>query len=231
MPWAIFFSEFLILFLTSRFLFKSFFALLYFVFRSQKAAIFLISGFFLPGVLVHELAHLIVAELLRVRTHGIEFVPELTGASLKMGSVKVEKSDILRSLLIGIAPVVVGITLLTLSIYILGRVFSYSQIFSSVLSFVTTMSIGYVVFVVANTMFSSKKDIEGFLEALIIGGIIVGALYFMGLSPHAWLVMVFGTKQVMDFIRQVDLLLTVPVGINVVVVMLSLPLLKKLHLN
>ena len=142
-----------------------------------------------------------------------------------------EKSDILRSLLIGIAPVVVGITLLTLSIYILGRVFSYSQIFSSVLSFVTTMSIGYVVFVVANTMFSSKKDIEGFLEALIIGGIIVGALYFMGLSHHAWLVMVFGTKQVMDFIRQVDLLLTVPVGINVVVVMLSLPLLKKLHLN
>lgn len=231
MPWAIFFSEFLILFLTSRFLFKSFFALLYFVFSSQKAAIFLISGFFLPGVLVHELAHLIVAELLRVRTHGIEFVPELTGASLKMGSVKVEKSDVLRSLLIGIAPVVVGITLLTLSIYILGRVFSYSQIFSSVLSFVTTMSIGYVVFVVANTMFSSKKDIEGFLEALIIGGIIVGALYFMGLSPHAWLVMVFGTKQVMDFIRQVDLLLTVPVGINVVVVMLSLPLLKKLHLN
>lgn len=230
MPWAIFFIEFLILFLTSRFLFKSFYALLYFVFHSQKAAIFLISGFFLPGVLVHELAHLIVAELLRVRTHGVEFVPELTGASLKMGSVRVEKSDIIRNLLIGIAPVVVGSVLLTLSMYVLGRVFFYSQMFSSPLSFVVSVLVGYVVFVVTNTMFSSKKDVEGLLEALVIGGIIVGALYFIGLTPHVWVIKVFGTKQVVDFIRQVDLLLTVPVGINVVVVALSLPLLKKLRL-
>ncbi len=230
MPWAIFFTEFLVLFLTSRFLFKSFYALLHFVFHSQKAAIFLISGFFLPGVLVHELAHLIVAELLRVRTHGIEFVPELSGNSLKMGGVKVEKSDILRSLLIGIAPVVVGSLLLTLSMYVLGNVFSYSKIFSSPLAFITTILVGYVVFVVTNTMFSSKKDVEGLFEALIIMGIIGGALYLMGLSPHTWLITVFGTKQIMEFIRQVDLLLIIPVGINVVVVVLSLPLLKKLRL-
>lgn len=230
MPWVFFLIEFFTLFLTSRFLFKSFYALLHYVFHSQKAAIFLICGFFLPGVLVHELAHLVVAELLRVRTHGIEFVPELTGTSLKMGSVRVEKSDVVRNLFIGIAPIVAGILLLTLSIYFLNRMFSLSQIFSSPISFFVTVLIGYVVFVITNTMFSSRKDVEGALELLLVVAIIIGAMYLIGFAPHIWVVKVAGQKQVLGFVQQVVWLLTVPVGINIAVVIGAYPLLKKLRL-
>ncbi len=230
MPWVFFLIEFLTLFFTSRFLFKSFYALLYFVFRSKRIAVVLLSAFFLPGVFIHELAHLIVAELVRVKTHGIEFVPELTGTSLKMGSVRVEKSDVFRNLFIGIAPIIVGILILTLSMYGMSRMFSYSQIFSSPLSFVITVLIGYVVFVITNTMFSSRKDVEGAVELFLGVAIIVGALYLMGLTPHTWIVKTAGQKQVVSFVQQVVWLLTVPVGINIAVVIGAYPLLKKLRL-
>lgn len=230
MPWIIFFSEFFVLFLTSRFLFKSFYALLYFVFHSQKVAIFLLSAFFLPGVFVHEMAHLVVAELLRVRTHGVEFMPELMGNSLKMGSVKVEKSDIIRSLLIGIAPLVVGSVILVLSLFVLRNTFSYSQIFSSLQSFLIAFLIGLIIFVIANTMFSSKKDVEGLLEVLIVVSLFVGGLYFAGLSPHEWVKGTLMQPQALRYAKEIDWLIAFPVGINMCVVLLALPLLKKLRI-
>lgn len=230
MPWIIFFTEFLILFLTSRFLFKSFYALLYFVFHSQRVAIVILSAFFLPGVFIHEMAHLVVAELLRVKTHGVEFMPELTGNSLKMGSVKVERSDIIRSLLIGIAPLVVGSAILVLSLFVLRNTFSYPQIVSSVPSFATAFLVGLSVFIIANTMFSSKKDVEGLLEVVIVMSLVVGGLYVAGVSPHEWVREILMQPQALRYTEKIDWLLAVPAGINVVVVSFSLPLLKKLHL-
>lgn len=230
MPWGILLGEFIVLFITSRFLFKSIFAILYFVFHSQKVAIFLLSLFFLPGVFVHEMAHLIVAELLQVKTHGIEFMPELSGNTLKMGSVKVEQSDILRRLLIGIAPFIVGSTILIVSLFILGNIYSYSQAFSSVTSFVVTILIGIVIFVIANTMFSSKKDVEGLVETLVVSLILCGAVYFIGLRPDVWIASLLMQPKALEAAIKIGWLLSIPVGINVFVVLVSLPLLKKLRL-
>lgn len=222
--------EFIVLFVTSRFLFKSIYALLYSVFRSQRVAIFLLSLFFLPGVFVHEMSHMIIAELLQVKTHGIEFIPELSGQSLKMGSVKVEQSDIIRRLLIGIAPVVIGSSFLAVSLFVLNNIYSYSQIFSSITSFLVTVGVGFVIFVVTNTMFSSKKDVEGLFEIAIVLLIVILAVYFMGLRPHEWLLpfLIQGKTQIA--IQKIDALISIPVGINVFVVLVSLPLLKKLRL-
>lgn len=230
MPWVIFTAEFLVLFATSRFLFKSLFALLYFVFRSQKAAVFLLSLFFLPGVVVHELSHLITAELLRVRTHGIEFVPELTGTSLKMGSVKVEKSDNVRSLLIGVAPVVVGVGILCLSLFLVGKGYLYQRIFSSWMDFVFVIVGGYVIFVITNTMFSSKKDVEGLFELLLVAGVVVGGLYFVGVRVHEFIVPYLMQPKILSVIQNINWLMGIPVALNVGVVILSLPIVRKLHL-
>lgn len=230
MPWGILLGEFIVLFITSRFLFKSIFALLYFLFRSQKIAILFISFFFLPGVFIHEVAHLLVAELLQVRTHGIEFIPELSGNSLKMGSVQVEKSDILRQLLIGIAPLVVGSSILIISLLVLGNIYTYSQIFSSPTSFLLTILLGIIIFIIANTMFSSKKDVEGLFETLIVAGILFGALYFIGIRPHEWIASALSQEKAFSIAEKIDWLLAVPVGVNIIVVLFSFPLLKKLHL-
>jgi hypothetical protein len=227
--WAILFIEFIILFITSRFLFKSIFALLYFLFRSQKVAIFLLSVFFFPGVFIHEMAHMVIAELLQVKTYGVEFIPELTGTSLKMGSVKVDRSDIIRRLLIGIAPLIVGSAILAVSLLIVSHVFSYSQIFSSPYSVLITIGIGLVIFVISNTMFSSKKDVEGLIEVLVVVAIITGALYFTGFRPHEILLSIMLQAKVVGVIEKIMWLLGIPVGINVVVVIFSLPLMRKLH--
>ncbi len=229
MIWVIFILEFFVLFVTSGFLFKSLFALLHFVFHSQKIAIFLLSVFFFPGVFIHEMSHLLIAELLRVRTHGIEFMPELSGTSLKMGSVKVEKSDILRSLLIGIAPLVVGSAILSVSLLILGNIYTYSQIFSSVQSVLITILIGVLIFIITNTMFSSKTDVEGLAEVLVVVGIIIGAIYFIGSRPHEWLLPILLNIKILTVVQKIDWLMSVPVAINILVVFVSMPLLKKLR--
>jgi hypothetical protein len=226
MPWVIFLLEFIILFATSRFLFKSIYVLLHTVFRSQKISIFILSLFFLPGVFVHEISHFLVAELLRVKTHGIEFVPELSGTDLKMGSVKVEQSDIIRSLLIGIAPLVVGSSLLVTALFILGKTYSYSQAFTSVGTFLISLLVVIVIFMVTNTMFSSGKDVEGLIEVLIIAAILFGALYFIGLSPHEAIIGLAMQAKVIGVIEKIDWLMGIPVAINLLVVTLSMPLLR-----
>lgn len=184
----------------------------------------------MPGVFVHEMAHLVVAELLQVKTHGIEFVPELSGSSLKMGSVQVEKSDILRRLLIGVAPLIVGSLILVISLFLLGKIYTYDSVFSSWTSFALTILIGLVIFIITNTMFSSKKDVEGLVETLIVAGILVGALYFIGIRPDAWLASVLVQPRTMSVATKIDWLLAIPVGINVLVVSVSFPLLKRLRL-
>lgn len=230
MPWAILLGEFVVLFVTSRFLFKSIFVLLYFVTHSQKVSIFLISFFFLPGVFIHEVAHLVVAELLQVKTHGIEFIPELSGNSLKMGSVQVEKSDIFRRLFIGVAPLIVGSLILVLSLFLLGKVYTYDAIFSSWTSFALSLLIGVIVFIITNTMFSSKKDVGGLVETLVVVGILIGALFFIGIRPDEWILSILMQQKAIAIALKIDWLLAVPVGINVLVVLASLPLLKRLRL-
>lgn len=227
--WVILLAEFIVLFITSRFLFKALFAFLYTLFRNQRVAIVSISVIFLPGVFVHEVAHLLVAELLQVRTHGIEFTPELSGTSLKMGSVQVEKSDIIRRLLIGIAPLIVGSAILIGALFLLSNTFSHESIFSSWISILITLIAILAIFIITNTMFSSKKDVEGLLEFLIIASILIGASYFAGFRPHEYLFALILQPNIVGVITRVDWLMGVPVGINIITVVLSIPLLRKLR--
>lgn len=221
MPWVFLFTEFLILFITSKYLFNSIFLLLYKIFRSQRLSIFIVSAFFFPGVLLHELSHMIVAEVLLVKTHGMEFVPVLRDGSLKMGSVLLEKSDILRSLLIGVAPLIVGSSVLAGSLWYLSRIFSYQDVFRSPFSLVLTFIIGVLVFIISNTMFSSKKDIEGLFEFAIVASILVGGLYFAGIRIHEIILPLMLKEGVLKAVGGISFFLLVPVFINTFIVLLS----------
>lgn len=83
----------------------------------------LIYGFlFLPGVLLHEGSHWLVAKLLRVRTHRISLIPTWTeGGALRFGYVEMEKPDHLRASLVGAAPLLLGtVVVLIIGLEILG---------------------------------------------------------------------------------------------------------------
>lgn len=70
---------------------------------------------FLPGTLVHELSHWLVAKLLGVPTGRIVIWPQAKrDGSLWLGAIQVGRADPLRSSLIGIAPLISGSLLVAL---------------------------------------------------------------------------------------------------------------------
>src|SRR5258708_2217433 len=105
---GIFLGELILLFLVSKLLSTQLYLFFYSVTHSQKATIYWMAILFFPGVVVHELAHALVASLLFVPVGAIEFFPKMIGNSIKLGSVQVGKSDFVRSFFIGVAPVLVG---------------------------------------------------------------------------------------------------------------------------
>ena len=68
-----------------------------------------------PGVVIHELSHLLMAVILFVPVKSMTLVPKiLEGNKLQAGSVTIEKVDPVRRTLVGIAPLFVGISVLWL---------------------------------------------------------------------------------------------------------------------
>ena len=209
MIFVIFFSlELFFLFYLSRLLTQSLSALFYRITKSKAVTIQLLSFLFLPGVIVHELAHVLVAGILFVPVGNIEFLPQINQGNVKLGSVGIGKTDPIRRSIIGFAPVFVGLSVLFSIAY-------YSTQAGTVIQYV---GIVYVLFVIANTMFSSKKDMEGTVELFTAFGLIALALYVAGVRIDLLVVQKFLSLEVTTFFQKTDMFLLVPIGIDVVVV-------------
>lgn len=69
----------------------------------------------LPGVLLHELSHALMARALGVRVRAFSLRPRrLRGNVIQLGYVEVQRSDALRTSLIGAAPLLFGLVALAL---------------------------------------------------------------------------------------------------------------------
>jgi len=204
---ALFILELVVLFVLSRVFSKIFSQVLLRFTRSQSATIHILSFLFLPGVILHELAHWFVAGMLLVPTGEMEFVPQIQGNSVKLGSVAIGKTDPFRRFLIGVAPLLVGL------IAMFGLFASVSSVVPQ-LNWQTLLLV-YVFFEIGNTMFSSKKDMEGALYLvgfLVILGILI---YFLGLRiPLSAFEDFFLQPVVVSFLQKADIMLLFPIGIN-----------------
>lgn len=77
--------------------------------RNPQLAVGLFSVLFFPGVLLHELSHVLMAKILRVRIGSVSLIPHvLSDGRLHMGFVETEYTDIVRDALIGLAPLIAG---------------------------------------------------------------------------------------------------------------------------
>lgn len=156
----------------------------------------LISLLLLPGVVVHEIAHYLFATFLLVPVGDMEFMPQKREGELKLGSVMIGTTDPVRRFLIGVAPIIVGIAVIFLLFNFLkaGDAELYVKIF-----------LFYVLFTIGNTMFSSKKDMEGALALLILIAILGVTAFFLGVRPDSsWFEGSFFLSLV-DIIKQVNL--------------------------
>lgn len=126
-----------------------------------------------------------------------------------MGSVQIASTDPVRRALIGMAPFFWG------SSFILGILYAFLT-FGGIENIWITILTGYVLFEISNTMFSSRKDMEGTLELLIGIGILGIVGYLLGfrfpqISPDPEL-----TEMILSLFRTGTVFLTVPLIIDIV---------------
>src|SRR3989344_9654538 len=109
----------LALYFLSRWVSKSLFVLFLLLFRSRSVAISLLLVLTFPGTVIHELAHLFTAEILRVPTGKLTLVPEsIREASIKSGSVAIAETDPFRRYAIGLAPLFTGVVAISAISYL-----------------------------------------------------------------------------------------------------------------
>lgn len=202
----LFFSLLLVLFFLSRVLVQELSHVFLKIFRSYDVTVRLLALLFLPGVIVHEMSHWLVASILFVRTGDIEFVPQVHKDGVKLGSVAISATDPLRRFLIGIAPFLGGLGIMLLAgayLFPIPKMFSWQ-----------TFAFAYMLFEVGNTMFSSKKDLEGAIGFFVLLGILIGAFFLLGGNiPHSF-VEFFLSVRLVAFFKTLTLFVFFAVGIN-----------------
>lgn len=211
--------EILLLFFFSRTVSKQISQTLYLLFKNQKIAVYLFAFLYFPGVVIHEIAHYLMAKILFVPTGTVEFVPVLRGTELKLGSVAVAKSDPFRRALIGVAPFLFGVFLIFIFL------FSYNQLTVIPQGF-RALLVGYSIFEIANTMFSSRKDMEGTIELLLALLILGTILYFAGIRVPLESLSFFQSDVALTFVSQAAVFLAIPLCIDVLLILVLSMLLK-----
>lgn len=200
-------TELLLLYLLSRRVIGTLYWLLRKISRSRPIAIWVVSIIFFPGTVVHELSHLFTAEILGVHTGKLTLTPEgMEGphfakaswgeTEIKAGGVMIAETDPFRRTLIGLAPVSVGIIVLAALSYFLSSIIISplqnnppGNFLPNPLPPGENMSWGlwliivglfYLIFIVSNSMFSSKEDMKGVLPFAVTVALFAAAGYFAG---------------------------------------------------
>ncbi len=173
----------------------------------------------LPGIILHEGSHWVVANLIGVRTGKVSFgVARARGKQFSLGSVTVERTDSVRESLIGLAPFVVGLGAILL---IAGYGFdlwpdsglSVGDMLQRVLSTagdpLTWLDI-YLVFAVSTAMIPSESDREPWGGLLVICGAVAMVSILLGWTPRIPPDLITWGRRVLDG-------LTFAFGVSVVV--------------
>lgn len=199
----VFFIELVILSFLSTTINKLLFLLLSRVSQNQHITVYTVALIFLPGTFIHEMSHYLMALFLFVPAGHMQLLPKLYDKQIKLGSVQIAKCDILRRILIGVAPFLFGTALLLGLTYEILPYFSYLSAWAAV-------SIIYSIFEIGNTMFSSKKDLEGTVEFLLAITVVLVIAYLFGFRPPYinWNIIP------LPVVKQLCLFSAIPVGID-----------------
>ncbi len=159
----------------------------------NQAAMFLYFVLLLPGILIHELSHWLVAKLLGVRTGKISLWPSRRrGKQMRLGSVQVGRTDPFRASLIGLAPLISG----SIAILIIGQLIlglggpqevwlsgEWEQIGASLLASLKVPDFWlwlYLIFAISNAMMPSETDREPWKPVLLFMGLVALLSYLTG---------------------------------------------------
>lgn len=159
------------------------------------AAVVLYAMPLLPGIILHEFSHAFAAILLGVRVGRISIQPKRAGQRIQLGFVPVEKTDVVRASLIGLAPLLAG----SAAILLIGYwVFGISTVGAALVAGdwanLTTGLLralkasdawiwAYVIFAVGNTMLPSRADRQAWTPVILFLLLIGVLIWAVGLGP------------------------------------------------
>jgi hypothetical protein len=181
--------------------------------NNGNAAVILYFVIMLPGILVHELSHWLMARLLGLRTGKLSIGPSRTGrGKVRLGSVRVSRADPLRESLVGVAPLLAGCALVLLLgslVFDLGALLNaftarqagaFLGILASSLKAADFWLWLYIIFAVSNAMLPSESDRQAWLPlALFLGGLTL-VLLIIGWAPRMPAGLVISAAQVANYL-------------------------------
>ena len=149
----------------------------------------------LPGILLHEASHWLTARLLGLKTGKFRFTPSTVKGQIVLGSVEVQRTNVFKDSLVGLAPFLAG----TLALLILGyAVFDVGalgrawednawQRMAGLLAGTLRVDDAflwlYLVFAISNAMMPSPSDRESWRLVLIYVGVVFLLLLVFGWLP------------------------------------------------
>jgi hypothetical protein len=192
----------------------------------------------LPGVIIHELSHWLVAKILGVRVSWPKIGPVRKGRSrrVSLGSVRVSSVDPVRASLIGVAPLLGGSAMILLiGNWVLGvgeltTVMSGQGLAGILDGLARMMQVAdfwlwlYLIFAISNAMLPSESDMSTIRPVLIFLGIAAAVVLIVTGIPSippavvagvnavaGYLVAAFGLTMAVDaaFMALIGLLLVV----------------------
>lgn len=163
------------------------------IFRDPDVAMITYSLTVLPGVVLHEGSHWIIATLIGVRTGRFSVFPERTAdGHLRLGFVETERTDVIREALIGAAPLLAGAFALgwvgqaLLGLGPVGEALLRGDLAGALVGLVAVGSAPdswlwiYMLFAVSNAMLPSRSDQRAWLPAVAIVVAIIGVITWAG---------------------------------------------------
>lgn len=165
------------------------------LFDSSTAGMALLWFVLLPGVLLHEISHWLMAKLLDVPTGRLRLTPSVQGKQVVLGSVEVKRTDPVRDSLVGLAPFLAGtLALLAIGYWVfdaasLGLAWergAWEQLGQVLLAAFRVNDAWlwlYLIVAVSNAMMPSPSDRESWRLVLIYLGLVAGIVLLFGGLP------------------------------------------------
>lgn len=223
---GLFIVELISLFFISKKLVNSIATLIYKFGGSEKLVVNFLAVLFLPGTIIHELAHLLVAGVMLVHVGEIDLVPKTEGEGVRLGSVQIGKTDPLRRMIIGVAPVLAGLSIILGVLYYMPSVFN--------IAWWQILIVLLIIFQIGNTMFSSKKDMEGvtgfFVAIITVSILILVFLNYTNILPwesaYYWLINL-DFSNVYTFSKLGSFYLSIPIILDLLIILVALPITRR----
>lgn len=209
LPYLFILLELLGQFILSKLLFREISLFTHSLVKNRKIALLFFSFLFLPGTFVHELSHYIMAVILRVKVYSFTLWPKLEGDSIRLGSVEIAQTDVIRRFFIGAAPFIIGVSLITFMLFeFIPLVFTQHE-------YVLWIAV-FIIFEISNSMFSSRKDMEG-AGGVIVALAVSGILYKWLLAQYIHVSIPYSVMaHLTPIVHQLSLYLLIPIGIDLV---------------